>query len=118
MRIENSSLKDSFHTAEVEYSKIASQKEKAVTAFTDYLHSNAGDSMDIHTARMNQLQHQSDSIRKKVKAWIKSDKVAGDSNDTNYIFLRFVLDYLPAGLVGLLDGQGGQDEFFSSEEDE
>ena len=102
VRIENSSLKDSFHTAEVEYSKIASQKEKAVTAFTDYLHSNAADSMDIHSARMNQLQHQSDSIRKKVKAWIKSDKVAGDSNDTNYIFLRFVLDYLPAGLVGLL----------------
>jgi Na+/proline symporter len=28
--------------------------------------------------------------------------VGGDSNDTNYIFLRFVTDYLPAGLVGLL----------------
>ena len=25
-----------------------------------------------------------------------------DSNDTNYIFLRFVVDYLPKGLVGLL----------------
>ena len=26
----------------------------------------------------------------------------GDDNDTNYIFLRFVMDYLPVGLVGLL----------------
>ncbi len=51
---------------------------------------------------MQQLQQQSDSIRKKVKAWISSNKVGGDGNDTNYIFLRFVLDYLPAGLVGLL----------------
>ena len=25
-----------------------------------------------------------------------------DVNDTNYIFLRFVVDYLPVGLVGLL----------------
>ena len=25
-----------------------------------------------------------------------------DTNDTNYIFLRFVVDYLPQGLVGLL----------------
>jgi solute:Na+ symporter, SSS family len=25
-----------------------------------------------------------------------------DTNDTNYIFLRFVLDHLPAGLVGLI----------------
>ncbi len=25
-----------------------------------------------------------------------------DSNDTNYVFLRFVIDYLPQGVVGLL----------------
>src|SRR4029077_12632559 len=36
------------------------------------------------------------------KSWISSSQVSGDSNDTNYIFLRFVVDYLPAGLVGLL----------------
>ena len=29
-------------------------------------------------------------------------KVEGDTNDTNYIFLRFVVDYLPVGMVGLL----------------
>jgi SSS family solute:Na+ symporter len=29
-------------------------------------------------------------------------KNGGDSNDTNYIFLRFVVDFLPVGLVGLL----------------
>ncbi|MBL7709652.1 MAG: sodium:solute symporter, partial [Chitinophagaceae bacterium] len=34
--------------------------------------------------------------------WINSKEVGGDGNDTNYIFLRFVVDHLPAGLVGLL----------------
>ena len=29
-------------------------------------------------------------------------KLGGNDNDTNYIFLRFVLDYLPKGVVGLL----------------
>jgi Na+/proline symporter len=48
------------------------------------------------------LQKQSDTIRNKVKAWINSSEVKGDGNDTNYIFLRFVVDYLPSGLVGLL----------------
>jgi Na+/proline symporter len=28
--------------------------------------------------------------------------VGGDNNDTNYIFLRFVTDFLPRGLIGLL----------------
>jgi solute:Na+ symporter, SSS family len=29
-------------------------------------------------------------------------KEGGETNDTNYIFLRFVIDHLPEGLVGLL----------------
>jgi SSS family solute:Na+ symporter len=37
-----------------------------------------------------------------VKRWLDDKTVGGESNDTNYIFLRFVTDYLPAGLVGLL----------------
>jgi SSS family solute:Na+ symporter len=37
-----------------------------------------------------------------VKRWLDDKTVGGDSNDTNYIFLRFVTDYLPAGLIGLL----------------
>ena len=28
--------------------------------------------------------------------------MGGDSNDTNYIFLRFVVEHLPEGLIGLL----------------
>lgn len=48
------------------------------------------------------LQKEADSLRKKVKSWIKSDAVKGDDNDTNYIFLRFVVENLPTGLVGLL----------------
>jgi Na+/proline symporter len=41
-------------------------------------------------------------VRARVKGWIASQVPGGDSNDTNYIFLRFVVDHLPAGLVGLL----------------
>ncbi|HEY6899953.1 MAG TPA: sodium:solute symporter, partial [Puia sp.] len=37
-----------------------------------------------------------------VRRWLSDPAVGGDSNDTNYIFLRFVTDYLPKGLVGLL----------------
>lgn len=42
------------------------------------------------------------TIRNTVVRWLKVKEVNGDSNDTNYIFLRFVTDYLPKGLVGLL----------------
>ena len=43
-----------------------------------------------------------DSLRQEYKKTIKLALPKADTNDTNYIFLRFVVDYLPAGLVGLL----------------
>jgi solute:Na+ symporter, SSS family len=43
-----------------------------------------------------------DSLKKEYKATLKKALPSADTNDTNYIFLRFVVDYLPQGLVGLL----------------
>jgi SSS family solute:Na+ symporter len=43
-----------------------------------------------------------DSLRSAYKGYIKKALPSADNNDTNYIFLRFVVDYLPVGLVGLL----------------
>jgi Na+/proline symporter len=43
-----------------------------------------------------------DSLQKEYKTVLKKAVPASDTNDTNYIFLRFVVDHLPAGLVGLL----------------
>ncbi|HPH22304.1 MAG TPA: sodium:solute symporter, partial [Chitinophagaceae bacterium] len=48
------------------------------------------------------LNKSSDSLKKVYKGLFKTGNIKGDDNDTNYIFLRFVVDYLPKGLVGLL----------------
>jgi Na+/proline symporter len=53
------------------------------------------DQIHSHLQQEKQIQ---DSLKRVVK---KIDPLA-ETNDTNYIFLRFVIDYLPAGLVGLL----------------
>jgi Na+/proline symporter len=41
-------------------------------------------------------------LKKQYKDVLKRALPDEDVNDTNYIFLRFVIDYLPKGLVGLL----------------
>ena len=41
-------------------------------------------------------------LRNSYKQLIKKAVPLEDNNDTNYIFIRFVIDYMPAGLVGLL----------------
>jgi solute:Na+ symporter, SSS family len=55
---------------------------------------------DIATANQNTAQQ--NEIRSQYKSLIKKAIPGEDPNDTNYIFLRFVVDNLPKGLVGLL----------------
>ncbi|MGZ3938414.1 MAG: sodium:solute symporter [Flavisolibacter sp.] len=100
-RLENSvTYKDSFANAQNAYDQLSVAKQKSVTAFSFALDSNNKEQMNAKSAELRSLQVQSDSIRRKVKDWIA--KEGGDNNDTNYIFLKFVVSYLPEGLVGLL----------------
>ncbi len=101
-KILNSPLRDSFLLAEKDYNLLAEKKQSAVAGYISA--ADAGDKKvsGLMADSLQALQAQSDSIRKQVKTWIGSKAVGGDSKDTGYIFLRFVVDYLPAGLVGLL----------------
>jgi Na+/proline symporter len=52
--------------------------------------------------RTEALEKEKAGYKATIRRWLNDPAVGGDSNDTNYIFLRFVTDYLPKGLVGLL----------------
>jgi Na+/proline symporter len=57
-------------------------------------------SVPAQQQQLRAAEIQKAGYRATVKRWLKD--IGGDDNDTNYIFLRFVLDYLPKGLIGLL----------------
>jgi solute:Na+ symporter, SSS family len=99
VKLENSSYKDSLAVARNAYDEIAKQKTATVVSFTS---AQSQTEKDDNFNELGKLQNKSDSIRTKIKSWIQTKEVRGDSNDTNYIFLRFVVDNLPVGMVGLL----------------
>jgi Na+/proline symporter len=85
-----SSLQDQFKVAQakqLELNTALVQTKKTDTALENKIQKGA--------ASLNTLQ-------KKYKNIIAAAVPGADVNDTNYIFLRFVVDYLPVGLVGLL----------------
>ncbi len=51
---------------------------------------------------MQYMQKKQTEFRNTIQRWLRDKDVKGDPNDTNYIFLRFVVDHLPRGLIGLL----------------
>jgi solute:Na+ symporter, SSS family len=99
-KVENSRHKDSLVVLQQRYEDVSLKKQAAVTAFSALDPGEAGEKAAGDALIL--VNKESELIRDEVKKLIKSDEIKGDSNDANYVFLRFVVDYLPTGLVGLL----------------
>ncbi|GDX42179.1 hypothetical protein LBMAG22_07080 [Bacteroidota bacterium] len=95
---------DSLEQAQAHFDQLSVDKKRLLTAYTAL----KGDSEANRLAQDSMLEKyrsvhaESEIIRNRLKFWLNKKIVGGDGNDTNYIFLRFVVDHLPAGLVGLL----------------
>ena len=94
---------DSLRSLEYSFDQVAAKKQKVLALYA------AEEGFSVPRGKqlkwvdsLRQLHQQSDSLRRKVKSWIDQTGPIDSSNDTNYIFLRFVMDHLPHGLVGLL----------------
>jgi len=98
----SSTYADSLQILEKEYASLTALKKKAIQHYVVVMNENNEQENESALNQLKKLQADGDVMRLKVKSWISSDVIGGDSNDTNYIFLRFVTDYLPKGLVGLL----------------
>lgn len=53
-------------------------------------------------AQVKNLKTEQNQIRDEVKNLIVKNDPVAETRDTDYVFMRFVMDYLPPGIVGLL----------------
>ncbi|MFM2139407.1 MAG: hypothetical protein RJA57_1714 [Bacteroidota bacterium] len=103
VRLERSATySDSLQQVRDFYDRLQVQKQQAVVAYTTAYHTGRSSDADSIVSGLRTFQLRSDSLRGRIKGWLSRKDIGGDGNDTNYIFLRFVVDHLPAGLVGLL----------------
>jgi len=99
--VKSSVYKDSAQWIQAKFDSLNSEKKKEAAAFVLALKQDQKESAEIISANLKSINQQSDGYRKQFMTW--GGKVsAKDKNDTNYIFLSFVKEYLPAGLKGLL----------------
>ena len=96
----NTSYRDTIDALMVQHTRLTEEKKEAVTMLSHDLLSDAN--ADASVARLSALNRKQEILRTEVKRVIVASKADPEANDTNYIFLRFVVDHLPKGLVGLL----------------
>jgi len=99
-KVAQSASADSLKIMQRQYDALSVQKKTAVTQWVnDY---KAGVDTRASEQELKSINGQTEQVRTGFKGLLAKEGIAGDNNDTNYIFLRFVVDYLPEGLVGLL----------------
>jgi len=90
-----------FHNLETQYDGVFKAKREQSIALTDALRKDDQQKIDETTNRIMQLDIQTDTIRNRAKAQIF--KATGErGNDTDFVFINFVMSWLPHGLIGLL----------------
>ncbi len=66
------------------------------------LHSEDEAQVDESRVKLQEAGSKSDAIKKDVAALMTKNNPRADTNDSNYVFLSFVTQQLPVGIVGLL----------------
>lgn len=87
---------------EQQYNDLSQTRHQQVKELAGALKSDNSQAIDQAQQALQQTEAVSDGLRKEAVQLIKQADPAADSNDTNYIFLHFVVNNLPRGLVGLL----------------
>lgn len=80
---------------------LQSEKRPHVLALTEALNQDDEAAVDRERTYLGTAEEQVQAVRQEAQDLI-SKANGEETNDVNYVFLRFVIDYLPAGLVGLL----------------
>ncbi len=99
-KIENSSYKTEFKEREKDFDLAFADKNKKVVALDEALSTNKNveqASAEVKEANQNLQQKRLDAL-----AVMKKNNPNADLDDTNYVFLTFVTQHLPKGLIGLL----------------
>ena len=95
-------FKDSLQAIKQDYDVLNKQQNRLTMQFVNDEHTQLSTDNSLLKDSLLKGDQQMQLLRNDYKGYLKKAVPLADNNDTNYIFLRFVVDYLPVGLIGLL----------------
>lgn len=99
-KIERSNLKEEFKQKEKEFNAAFEEKKQKVIILEKALTNKQN--VDLASANVKAANQKLQDKRADALEIMKKNDPKADTDDTNYVFLSFVTQYLPKGLIGLL----------------
>ncbi|MEN9950856.1 MAG: hypothetical protein RLY85_1608 [Bacteroidota bacterium] len=94
-KLKTTAYKTKVEQLEQEHAQLAAQKQLLLVQWEK------GERQETKSQLM-EISSRELSIRKSMMALVKESGIPIEQSDTNYIFIRFVMDHMPKGLIGLL----------------
>lgn len=105
--VEAQKVKSGIHAARYEelekrYDAIFEEKRAHLTGVLEASETDPSPGKKYSEERLKKLEAQARAIREEAIGLIQATDPGSNTSDTNYIFLTFVINFLPVGLVGLV----------------
>jgi Na+/proline symporter len=101
-KLKQSQYAREYQLAEIKHQNLTTQRQRAVVDMQAALKTNNEAGQEAASTLLRETDEALKSVKTDVTKLIQKNNPSADTNDVNYVFLRFVLDYLPHGLIGLL----------------
>ena len=100
--VRNGDLGEKYKIIEQQYHQVTKEKSKVINELISARHSGDKNRIESVNRKLDIVEKRVADYRKKGIDLIRIHTDHKDVNDTNYIFLYFVLKYMPVGLLGLI----------------
>jgi SSS family transporter len=101
-QIKNSNYLAQYNSLDQQYTQAFEQKKIKANELIKAIDSKNEDRINHAQDQLKVADSQAHTIRQNAIELMKKNNPKADDNDTNYVFLTFVTQYLPKGLIGLL----------------
>jgi SSS family transporter len=101
-KVKTGGFSEQYNQLENEYEQLTDEKTGYISAMLTSI--DKGNDAEINAAseKVNEIQGKAAKVKEQAVQLIKKNNPGADTNDTNYIFLSFVINFLPIGLIGLV----------------
>lgn len=101
-RVEASPMAGEFRQLQEEYDALSNTKAAEIESFLAARRAGDKVAQEAAEARIDEVYASAMQVRGQAKEIVRQVNPRSDGNDVNYIFLSFVLGYLPVGVIGLV----------------
>jgi SSS family solute:Na+ symporter len=100
--VQNTVVADSIGRLQIQYDQVYKEKREEVNQLAKAIRDDNEDGVLASKEKLKSIQESEKKIRGKVKDQIAIALPKANTQDKDYVFINFVMTYLPHGIIGLL----------------